>query len=199
MNTYLVAGESYQKFAQQLRQIKGPAVLLRNDIDDTAPPSNFRFIDEYVFSKGTSRLGKEFQSGCDCRPDNGRHMGCEYLSCHCLEDGAKNENGKPLGFAYYATNEQKGCLRELFLNSRHAIYECNDLCNCPPNCKNKIVQKGRQIPLEIFKTEKRGWGMLYTNSSLCYVDLTLLRPAIPSKDTERPVYRYLSWRSDYRY
>lgn len=130
---------------------------------------NFNFIDDYVFSLGTHRLDKEFQSGCDCRPDNGRQMGCEYLYCDCLEDAAKDDFGNPRGFPYYATAPRKGCLREFYLDSRYPIYECNELCTCRDNCKNKVVQKGRQIPLEIFKTGNRGFGILLPSCHFVFI------------------------------
>ncbi|KAJ7876656.1 hypothetical protein B0H13DRAFT_1893571 [Mycena leptocephala] len=31
-------------------------------------------------------------------------------------------------------------------------------CNCPTNCINRVAQRPRQIPIEIFKTGQRGWG-----------------------------------------
>lgn len=41
-----------------------------------------------------------------------------------------------------------------------AIFECNQACQCDPTeCLNRVVQKGRQVPLEIFKTKKKGWGV----------------------------------------
>ena len=42
---------------------------------------------------------------------------------------------------------------------RHAIYECNVNCNCGSICKSRVVQKGRVVPLTIFKTANRGGGV----------------------------------------
>jgi len=40
------------------------------------------------------------------------------------------------------------------------VYECNDRCGCGPGYKNRNVQHGRKVPLEIFKTsDKRGFGL----------------------------------------
>lgn len=50
-------------------------------------------------------------------------------------------------------------LQRFYLESRHAIYECNLNCNCGPACKSRLVQKGRRVPLTIFKTPNRGWGV----------------------------------------
>ncbi|MCJ1245011.1 hypothetical protein MMC30_002212 [Trapelia coarctata] len=151
---------SKTKYAERLRQIPGPPVTLRNDIGDTTPSTNFTFISKFKFGPGTRPLGLEWRTGCSCDQENGRGVGCEYLNCDCLEDSARDESGKLLGFPYYSTGKKKGCMRDMFLNSRYALYECNSLCNCRENCKSRVVQKGRQVRLEIFKTkDNRGWGL----------------------------------------
>ncbi|MCJ1439200.1 hypothetical protein MMC27_008591 [Xylographa pallens] len=146
-------------YAKRLSQILGPPVTLFNNIDDSTPPTNFQFIDQYVFGPGTKRVDKEFRSGCTCYQDS-REAGCSSLSCECLEDTAIGENGKSDGFAYYGSGPKTGLLRYKYLRTRNAIYECNELCSCNDNCKSRVVQKGRQIPLDIFKTRNRGWGKL---------------------------------------
>jgi len=37
----------------------------------------------------------------------------------------------------------------------HLVYECNSLCKCDATCHNRVLQKGIQVKLEIFKTEKK--------------------------------------------
>ena len=140
-----------------------PPVFIRNDVDDSAPPTSFVFVEENVFCAGAVRPDPEARSGCSCRPDNGRSVGCELRSCNCLEDVACKADGSPVGFPYHAVGNRKSCLRNIYLDERYAIYECNELCPCPPHCKNKVVQHGRQVPLEIFKTRSRGWGELLTD------------------------------------
>lgn len=113
----------------------------------------------------------------------GQHIGCEYTKkCDCLEYAAVDErrldegqrrifevngnteegldtSGWPKKFPYYATEAKLGHLVTFYLESRRPIYECNARCNCGPGCKNRSVQFGRKVPLEIFKTAKRGWGL----------------------------------------
>lgn len=39
------------------------------------------------------------------------------------------------------------------------VIECNKLCHCNPHtCPNRVAQKPRDIPIEIFKTMNCGWG-----------------------------------------
>ncbi|KAG0428090.1 hypothetical protein HPB47_024888, partial [Ixodes persulcatus] len=48
----------------------------------------------------------------------------------------------------------------LVVNRGGAIWECNSRCKCSNDCPNRVVQKGRQVPLTIFRTtNKRGWGV----------------------------------------
>ncbi|KAF2722771.1 SET domain-containing protein [Polychaeton citri CBS 116435] len=56
-------------------------------------------------------------------------------------------------------------LQPFYLEQRFPIYECNLKCNCGPICKSRLVQKGRQVWLTIFKTPDRGWGVR-TNENL---------------------------------
>ncbi|KAK3591876.1 hypothetical protein CHS0354_005079 [Potamilus streckersoni] len=39
------------------------------------------------------------------------------------------------------------------------IYECNSRCKCGPKCVNRVVQHGLRNRLQVYKTEKRGWGL----------------------------------------
>ena len=135
-----------------------PIVSLRNDIDRETPMS-FKFINQNVIGEGVKKVEDAAMSGCTCKPENGRHVGCEYTYCECLEQAAERADGKKR-FPYYCTGSRTGCLQDFYLNSRNHIFECNDLCNCPPHCKNKVVKRGRTIKLEIFKTPDRGWGKL---------------------------------------
>ena len=145
------------QFLQNLRVLIGPRVDLINDVDDTSPPSNFRFINENILGEGVEPASKEWMIGCTCRKDNGRHMGCENRSCECLQFSDPDEKGNR-HFPYSAAESTYGCLRGVCLKLRNHICECNDLCNCENNCKNRLVQHGRRVPLEIFRTRDRGWG-----------------------------------------
>lgn len=40
------------------------------------------------------------------------------------------------------------------------IYECSVLCKCDKlMCQNRVVQHGVQVRLQVFNTEKKGWGV----------------------------------------
>lgn len=147
-------------FLENLSVLKGVTVV--NTVDDSSPPLGFKFIKENVIGKGVHRATDEFMSGCTCRKDNGRQIGCEYLVCECLEDSATTKDGKKM-FPYSARKIDSGCLRPFYLQGGFHVFECNEKCNCMSNCKNRVVQHGRTVPLEIFKTTNRGWGKSINN------------------------------------
>ncbi|KAJ4385417.1 hypothetical protein N0V93_009845 [Gnomoniopsis smithogilvyi] len=65
-------------------------------------------------------------------------------------------------FAYHSQGAKAGLLRGSELNSRLPIYECHDGCKCgKAECPNRVVERGRQVPLQIFRTPQgeRGWGV----------------------------------------
>lgn len=123
-----------------------------------------------------------------CRPDMGQNIGCEYTAkCECLEFAAVDEKalakkypeeyqiyliakadgegvdtaGFPKRFPYTKPSVTGGpqTLVPFYREERHPIYECNENCRCLSGCKSRLVQKGRKVPLVIFKTPNRGWGV----------------------------------------
>jgi histone-lysine N-methyltransferase SUV39H len=157
-----------------------------------------------------------FEGCSKCKPDMGQGIGCEYTQkCGCLEyaavDVQKLQAKDPELYQDYLRREAnheaqrpdlprrfpytKPSVNDEFMpqrllpwyrESRHAIYECNDNCACGPRCKSRLVQKGRRVPLTIFKTKNRGWGVK------CNLDLvqgqfvdTYLGEVITSEETDR--------------
>lgn len=48
----------------------------------------------------------------------------------------------------------------LCFSSLDRIYECSVLCRCDKlMCQNRVVQHGIQVRLQVFNTEKKGWGV----------------------------------------
>ena len=104
-----------------------------------------------------------FRTGCDCADDDD----CMYSSCQCLDEMAPDsdededdyDQTPKKRFAYHASGANAGLLRSRILQSREPIYECHEGCNCSLNCPNRVVERGRTVPLQIFRTEDRGWGV----------------------------------------
>lgn len=114
-------------------------IFVINEVDFEGPPKHFTYINNYKVGPGI--VLDEMAVGCDCN--------------NCLEEPV---NGCCPGASLHrmAYND-RGQVR---IRPGQPIYECNSRCNCGPDCPNRVVQKGIQFDLCIFKTENgRGWGV----------------------------------------
>ncbi|XP_056146251.1 histone-lysine N-methyltransferase EHMT1 isoform X2 [Lampris incognitus] len=56
--------------------------------------------------------------------------------------------------------DKKGCLLpEYYRQDSPYLFECNHACSCWKTCKNRVVQNGLRIRLQLFRTSKKGWGV----------------------------------------
>jgi SAD/SRA domain/SET domain/Pre-SET motif len=106
-----------------------------NTIDDEKPPT-FKYITSMIYP---SWYEKNAPNGCDC---SGKCTSSKRCLC-----ALKNGGEIPFNF--------NGAI----VQAKQLIYECGPSCRCPPSCHNRVSQTGIKIPLEIFKTENRGWGV----------------------------------------
>ncbi|XP_006184187.2 histone-lysine N-methyltransferase SETDB2 isoform X1 [Camelus ferus] len=93
-----------------------------------------------------------FTDSCDCSE------GCiDITKCACLQLTARNARTCPLSSNKITTGyKYKRLLRQI----PTGIYECSLLCKCNRRmCQNRVVQHGPQVRLQVFKTEKKGWGV----------------------------------------
>ncbi|KAJ4319860.1 hypothetical protein N0V84_006141 [Fusarium piperis] len=155
-------------------------ITVVNEEDSDFLPDDFRFINNMVLGGGVEPAGDSFRSGCSCAKDGD----CQYTSCLCLadlaeDDSSDDEDDDPFGdridgmdvdvpkvhrkaYAYHTHGSKAGLLRSKFYDSKVPIYECHQGCSCSINCPNRVVERGRTIPLQIFRTEDRGWGVRST-------------------------------------
>ncbi|KAF7312455.1 Lanosterol 14-alpha-demethylase [Mycena indigotica] len=152
---------------------RAEAIMFANDLDDEELPSSisptFQYLeDEYTCDDALSevpQLSQFYNSttkqleipgacfvNCGCRTsDLPNGVDC-INAAHCACQSEKNGRG----FAY--TNER--------FNFNYApnevIVECNSYCSCSTRCGNRIAQRPRQVPIEIFKTPECGWGVRST-------------------------------------
>lgn len=114
-------------------------VKVENYVDLEGPPENFIYITDYKAKDGIE-ISDDPPVGCGC--DN----------CY---DKRKFCCAQQSGFTF-AYNR----FGSLVVEPGHPIYECNKKCLCGSDCLNRIVQKGRQVPLSIFRTDNGcGWGV----------------------------------------
>ena len=139
-------------------------VTIVNTVDDAVMDPSFRFTNSSVLGPGVERSRDEFRIGCECTDAED----CQYRGCHCLqdmdeedEDEDEDEHASQYAkkqYAYHSHGPRRGHLRSKILTSRDPIYECHELCACGPDCANRVVERGRRVPLQVFRTPNRGWG-----------------------------------------
>lgn len=78
-----------------------------------------------------------------------------YCGCKCSEK-CSMECSCLFGFG---GNYDNGMLIEKHEKYDRFIVECNSFCSCTNQCPNRVVQKGIQFHLCVFKTEKKGFGV----------------------------------------
>ena len=143
-----------------------------NNVDEEVLPSSFRFINNVVLGDGVDAADASFRSGCSC--SHGHK--CQYSDCTCLADLEDNDssdeedmlkdkrlhsNGQvrlKKAYAYHAHGAKAGLLRSRLHASAEPLYECHRGCSCPKDCPNRVVERERVVPLQIFRTNDRGWG-----------------------------------------
>lgn len=113
-------------------------VSVINDVDLEGPPTLMEYINTYKAGEGID-IPSDPPLGCECKV-------CTYNSECC---------NRVAGFEPAYSSHGK-----LRVDVGHPIYECNKRCECPPTCKNRVVQKGRTTKLAIYRTDNGcGWGV----------------------------------------
>ncbi|KAA8892998.1 hypothetical protein FN846DRAFT_980878 [Sphaerosporella brunnea] len=135
---------------KKLAKLPGPQITLVNEVDDDpSPPVDFEFLDKLKLGDGLTAYDPSSQVwGCNCPTS-----GCvDPTSCTDFDDF---EPDSPHRMFAYGKHGRLLSAR----GNEVAIYECNLNCPCDMGCVNRLVQRGRKIPLEIFKTANKGWGL----------------------------------------
>lgn len=96
-----------------------------------------------------------FLCGCDCT-DN-----CQDKSkCACWKMTIEGQNILPTMYKDPNIGYNYRRLPERVLTG---IYECNKTCKCSSSCLNRVVQNPLSQKLQLFMTEKKGWGVRCMN------------------------------------
>ncbi|XP_078152867.1 histone-lysine N-methyltransferase, H3 lysine-9 specific SUVH6-like [Carex rostrata] len=103
---------------------------------DNKNPRQFQYITKTVYP---GWYQKTRPRGCTCKGPCS-----DAKTCSCA-----GKNGGQIPFNFNGA----------IVKAKRLIYECGPMCGCPPSCYNRVSQHGIKYPLEVFKTEKRGWGV----------------------------------------
>ncbi|CAL9051679.1 unnamed protein product, partial [Musa banksii] len=114
-------------------------VSLFNDIDDDREPLLFEYLTSPVFPVEAfqGKANADAGNGCECISN------CS-ASCYCAQ-----KNGGEFAYGGHG----------ILSRGKPLIYECGTLCQCPPNCPNRVSQKGVRHQLEVFRSKETGWGV----------------------------------------
>jgi histone-lysine N-methyltransferase SETDB1 len=144
------------KFLQDLSKgLEFRPITCVNSINDELPPKMKYIISRQATAGVNINVETDFLCGCNCM-DN-----CENKSkCACWQSTINGQNNIPdleknpnAGYNY----------RRLYANVQTGIYECNSTCKCNSLCLNRVVQQPMSHNLQLFKTEKKGWGVRCLN------------------------------------
>lgn len=126
-----------------------------NIINGTLPPKMDYMTTRQPMPGVNINVDSKFLCGCDCT-DN-----CQDKSkCACWQMTIEGQKILPnlykdpnIGYNY----------RRLPERVLTGIYECNKTCKCSSSCLNRVVQNPLSQKLQLFMTEKKGWGVRCLN------------------------------------
>lgn len=115
-----------------------PLIKVENVVDLERAPQEFLYIDDYLPGCGVI-IPEDPPIGCECTVCDSK-TSCCYAQC----DG----------------NLPYTSACRIRVPPGTPIYECNKRCTCLPDCQNRVVQRGSQMKLCVFRTSNgRGWGV----------------------------------------
>ncbi|KAJ3766405.1 hypothetical protein FB446DRAFT_767431 [Lentinula raphanica] len=124
---------------------------------EVTPPWEFYYTNEMLLGQGVLPPSRSQLTGCDC--EGGRcHLNRNKCSCWKKQERFTAGYGVS-GFMYEALQEGGNGNGVVLKANGLPVFECNSLCGCGEECRNRVVSRGRQVPITLKKTHKKGWGV----------------------------------------
>ncbi|XP_014249022.1 histone-lysine N-methyltransferase EHMT2 [Cimex lectularius] len=116
-----------------------------NAVDDDPMPTNYTYITQNCFTSNIT-IDRTITSLDPCKCDDM----CYTSGCMC---------GKISRKCWY---DNKGKLSSDFnFEDPPMLFECSEACNCNIMiCKNRVVQKGIKVKLQMVKTKDKSWAVI---------------------------------------
>ncbi|XP_064262456.1 LOW QUALITY PROTEIN: histone-lysine N-methyltransferase EHMT2-like, partial [Passer domesticus] len=114
-----------------------------NGVDEEPCPQDYKYIAENC-ETSTMNIDHNIThlQHCTCQDDcSSSNCLCGQLSIRCWYD----KDGR--------------LLQEFNKIEPPLIFECNQACTCWRSCKNRVVQSGIKVRLQLYRTAKMGWGV----------------------------------------
>jgi hypothetical protein len=131
----------FESYVDECVEGAEPEIKVHNTVDmESIPPYfEFQYSNEMLYHDDVPE--PELGKGCDCEG------GCSDKSktCSCLARQEAYNFGVNKHFAY----DKSGHLKQAV-----PIWECGPNCGCPPECMNRVIQRGRgnKALVDLFKT-----------------------------------------------
>ncbi|ETN46794.1 uncharacterized protein HMPREF1541_00983 [Cyphellophora europaea CBS 101466] len=155
-------------YEKRFAEHTGTPLRFRNDINDVRIDGKFQFMSAYVIRDGVRQAPLTTNRGCSCTDT------CNPDKCECLIRRIQvlDENHNIIEtktISTYIAHPSDPSItvlhpdyiaNELNPTVQHfEITECNEVCSCGPHCPNRVVGRERTLPLEIYMTERCGFGV----------------------------------------
>lgn len=158
--------------------VESVSISFCNEVDNSKLPQ-FKYRTTVWPRAYHLNVSSMFSDSCDCSE------GCiDIKKCACLQLTAKNAKACPLSPDGECTGYKYKRLQRLIPSG---IYECNLFCKCNRQmCQNRVIQHGPRVRLQVFKSEKKGWGVrclddIDKGTFVCIYSGRLLSRATPEK------------------
>ncbi|KAH9927455.1 SET domain-containing protein [Epithele typhae] len=160
--------ERRERFKEQwneaAKEVDAAAVTIVNEVNgEGAPPrlvEDFKYLERRYQVREeleqTRREGLQLLVSCSCKEK------CKADKCDCQDPSEyQDPQSGDRKFAY----SKKGLFTFRLPRGMEAI-ECNQAsysypdanCACGEVCRNRVAQRPRDVPIEVFRTLDRGWG-----------------------------------------
>lgn len=133
---------------------QAPPIQVINNVDSEPTPEwEFHYSNRLYLGKNVPPPDVENLVGCDCiGPCNPKSTTCACIKKQMHIVQRTDLKDEWTDFVYDAKRRLKP------FASGVPIFECNRNCSCDDDCRNRVVQQGRTVPVDIAKTPDKGWG-----------------------------------------
>ena len=156
--------QARQILQERFKQLQPAPLSFENRRNTRQINGKFQFVSDYILSKKVRMKAKKLPL---LQPRDCQCIGGCGLQCGCLPLRQKMTGTNGIEHivdvkTYIQRDDGTVVLSNEFIEKWSAeirIFECGENCSCPQSCINRVVQKGRQIPLQVFETQHCGFGV----------------------------------------
>ncbi|XP_069465813.1 histone-lysine N-methyltransferase EHMT1 isoform X2 [Ambystoma mexicanum] len=114
-----------------------------NGVDSEPNPTNYKYVSQ----------------NCVTSPMNVDRNITHLQYCVCIDDCSSSNCmcGQLSMRCWYDKSGQ--LLPEFNMMEPPLIFECNHACSCWRTCRNRVVQNGLRVRLQLYRTKNMGWGV----------------------------------------